>query len=243
MDGVSFEIHQSEILGIIGPNGAGKTSLLKCIQGMNSEFQGMLQLEGKNIQDLSTNDIAQIIAVVPQQSSSLFDLTVYDVVRMGLLPHKRIFHRDSQEDVALMSDSLEKVGMEGFQKRSIEKLSGGELQRVLIARALVQKAKILLLDEPTNHLDVYYQHEILGLLHSLDQTVVMTIHDLNLAAQYCDRLMLMRAGRVLAQGTVVEVLQEQLLEEAFDLPCSVQLTPQKVPSVCFHPQPDKAHSS
>lgn len=218
---ISFSVNAGEVIGIIGPNGAGKTSLLHCLTRKITSFSGTVTVNNNNITALSIKSIAQQFAVVAQHHSALFDLTVFDVVHMGLTPHKSIFDRDTSQDLQAIEKALSKVGLSHLQMQPFNTLSGGEQQRVLIARALVQKADILILDEPTNHLDVYYQHQILSLISQLNLTVIMTVHDLNLAAQYCQRLLLLHHGSIKADGTINEVFNEKLLSQVFNLACKV----------------------
>lgn len=226
LNDISFNVSKGEVIGIIGPNGAGKTSLLRCItnqqQTNSSKLSGSVQLKNKTINRYTAKELAQYFAHVSQKTESIFSLTVIDIVRMGLLPHKSIFSIDDKYDRQQIYLALKKVGLSHSDKMLYSQLSGGEQQRVLIARALVQKAQILVLDEPTNHLDVYYQHQVLNLINQLNITVIMTVHDLNLASQYCQRLMLLEHGKLIADGKPEEVLTEDLLSKAFRLPCSVE---------------------
>jgi iron complex transport system ATP-binding protein len=216
---VSFSLQKGEIVGIIGPNGAGKTSLLRCVLQYINNYQGEIRFNQQNIQSLTRQFIAQHIAVVNQINEPVFKLSVRDVVRMGLLPYKTFFARENSEDKLAIAQALEKTGLTQLKNEEFTHLSGGEQQRALIARALVQKADLLILDEPTNHLDVYYQHQILQLIKSLNLTVLMTIHDLNLANDYCSRLLLLDHGKIIADGTNEQVLDTELLTDVFGLPC------------------------
>jgi len=243
LQNISFAINKGEVLGIIGPNGAGKTSLLRCISNQqhstpNSSISGNIYLKNKIISHYTAKELAQHFALVAQKSSAIFSLTVVDIVKMGLLPHKSLFALDSDHDKHQVQLALSKVGLAHASKIHFNQLSGGEQQRVLIARALVQKTQILILDEPTNHLDVYYQHQILNLVKGLAKnmavTVVMTVHDLNLASQYCQRLLLLNEGKLIADGTPKEVLTEQQLQQVFKLPCVVeQKSSNQAPRVYF----------
>ncbi len=216
---LTFKLNRGEVLGIIGPNGAGKTSLLRCILQYIKNYQGEIHFMGQNINSLTRQFIAQHVAVVSQINDPVFKLTVIDVVRMGLLPYKALFSRETKLERQSITQALEKTGLISHKNEQFTHLSGGEQQRVLIARALVQQADLLILDEPTNHLDVYYQHQILQLVKSLGLTVLMTIHDLNLANDYCQRLLLLDKGKLIADGTCAQVLQPNLLSSVFKLPC------------------------
>lgn len=245
---ISFNVKQGDILGIIGPNGAGKTSLLKCLLNQSNNWQGNISLKNKSIKQYKPHHLAQIFALVVQKSPPIFDLKVYDVVRMGLLPYKALFARDTDLDKKEILLALEKVGLATSENKYFNTLSGGEQQRVLIAKALVQKAQILVLDEPTNHLDIFYQHQILQLVKALKITVIMTIHDLNLAAQYCTRLLLLNNGKLVCNDKVDNALNPTTLSEVFGLPCyrdyayhaptnenKTSATSSTVPRVHFYP--------
>lgn len=230
LQNVSFDVSQGEVIGIIGPNGAGKTSLLRCLtnqikKSKNSHLSGEIFLKNKTLHHYSAKQIAQHFALVAQKTAPIFSLTVADIVKMGLLPHQQLFAIDNDHDKEQVQLALNKVGLDDAGKYSFDQLSGGEQQRVLIARALVQKAQILILDEPTNHLDIYYQHHILQLVKQLNITVIMTVHDINLASQYCQRLLLLNQGQLVCDGTPSEVLTEAQLNQVFKLPCLLEQDP------------------
>ena len=241
LNDISFDVVRGDIIGIIGPNGAGKTSLLKCLLNQYKNWQGCIKLKNKKITEYKAHELAQTFALVVQNSPPIFDLKVYDVVRMGLLPYKTLFARDSEADKKDIILALEKVGLASSQAQLFNTLSGGEQQRVLIAKALVQKAKILVLDEPTNHLDIFYQHQILQLVKALNITVIMTIHDLNLAAHYCNRLILLNKGNLVCDNNVDQVLNPELLTKVFGLPCYRDDAQHcGVPRVYFYPASDSS---
>jgi len=224
LQNINFNVRKGEVIGIIGPNGAGKTSLLRCLTNQanilnNSQITGSIQLKNRAITQFSAKEIAQHFAVVMQKNDSIFALSVQDVMKMGLLPHKTLFSLDSDHDKAQISLALKKVGLDHALHSHFNQLSGGEQQRVLIARALVQASQILILDEPTNHLDVYYQHQVLQLVNKLNITVIMTVHDLNLASLYCQRLLLLNQGQLISDGSPEEVLTPKQLSQVFGLPC------------------------
>ncbi|WP_157964692.1 ABC transporter ATP-binding protein [Algibacillus agarilyticus] len=231
---IDFSIHSGETVGIVGPNGAGKTSFLKCLYGEILNFTGSVTLKNKSILQLKRKALAKQIAVVSQTHSSVFNLTVFDIVRMGLIPHKNMFDTDSQADFVHLEKALKQVDLFHKKEQTFSSLSGGEQQRLLIARAIVQSPELLIMDEPTNHLDIFYQHQILSLAKKLGITLLMTIHDLNLAAQYCDRLVLMHEGEIVADDTPEKVLTPELLKAVFKLDCDVDLHPRlNVPRVTF----------
>ena len=244
LNDISFDVFRGDIIGIIGPNGAGKTSLLKCLLNQYKNWQGCINLKNKSIRHYKPHELAQTFALVVQKSPPIFDLKVYDVVRMGLLPYKTLFARDTDADKKEIMLALDKVGLATNENKFFNTLSGGEQQRVLIAKALVQKAKILVLDEPTNHLDIFYQHQILQLVKALNITVIMTIHDLNLAAQYCNRLLLLDRGTLVTNSNVDKVLSPKVLSKVFGLPCYRDDAQHcGVPRVYFYPESGAADNN
>jgi iron complex transport system ATP-binding protein len=222
LQNISFALGNGEFIGIIGPNGAGKSSLLRLIQRAVSPDCGHILLKQRNLQLYRAAELAQTVAVVSQHVAPLFALTVEQVATMGLLPHKSWFELSSSEDRHQVQQALNKVGLLQKASQQIDTLSGGELQRLYIARALVQRPALLLLDEPTNHLDVLYQHQVLQLVRGLAIPVLACLHDLNLAAMYCDKILLLHQGRQCAFGTPEQVLQRELLQQVFGVPCQVQ---------------------
>lgn len=221
VDGIHLEVQSGEFVGVIGPNGSGKSSLLRMIYRLYHPTSGLILINERDIWSLSTNEVAQNEAVLPQESIGDFDFTVEEIVFMGRTPHKKLFDIDSKEDDSIVKYALSRVGMDSFAQRNFRTLSGGEKQRVLIARALAQQAKVLILDEPTNHLDIRSQLDILELLRSLQVTVIIALHDLNIAATYCDRLYLLQAGRVVAYGQPQDVLTPVMIESVYDVQAEV----------------------
>lgn len=232
LDNLTLDLPAGQVTGVLGPNGAGKTSLLRAFAGFDSaplNRTGEVRWQGQSTHDMSVQARARVISMVSQMHDSVFALSLNQVVRMGLLPHQGLFSMPSASDEQEVADALQRVGLANKAQRVFSSLSGGEQQRGLIARALVQKAQLLILDEPINHLDVYYQHDVLGLLRQLSHrhglTVVMSLHDLNLASFYCDQLVLLQHGKLQAAGRSVDVLDAELLERVFGLPCVVRHEP------------------
>lgn len=215
VDEVTLAVADGEFVGLLGPNGSGKSSLLRTIYRILKPDAGLIQLDGANVWQLSARQVARQMAVVMQERTGDFDFSVHEIVMMGRNPHKGMFDRDTAHDFQLVDEALERVDMVEFARRSFLTLSGGEKQRVLIARALVQQAKFLVLDEPTNHLDIHYQLEILELVKNLGVTTIAALHELNLAAFYCDRLYVLKDGQLVASGTPEAVLQPELIRQVY----------------------------
>lgn len=222
---VSLEVKPSEFVGLLGPNGSGKTSLLRTIYRILKPGAGLIRLDEADVWQLSARQAAQQMAVVTQEQTGDFDFSVREMVLMGRTPHKGMFDPDTGEDFQRVDEALARVGLTDFAHRSFLTLSGGEKQRVLVARALTQQARFLILDEPTTHLDIHYQLEILELIKSLRVTTLASLHELNLAALYCDRIYLLQAGQVVASGPPEAVLTPPLIRQVYGVWSDVQLHP------------------
>jgi len=219
LNDVSFEIAKGDFTGIIGPNGSGKTTLLRAATKIIKPFKGEIFLEGKNLADMSLKELAAIMAVVPQDTAFMFPFRVIDVVLMGRTPYMKRFGFESKEDLKIVLDALEFVDVLHLKDRFIDELSGGERQRVIIAKAIAQEPRILLLDEPTTHLDISHQVQIFDLLKRMNKesglTIVSILHDLNLASDYCDKLILLNNGMIKSKGSPSEVLDYKTIEEVY----------------------------
>ncbi len=215
LKGVDLTLHSKEFLGIIGPNGSGKSTFLKCVYRVQKPTAGLISFDGKKLDELSYRESALKLAVVAQHNYYNFDFPVLDVVLMGRSPHKKMMERDNAEDYRLARESLAVVGLSGFEKRNFSTLSGGEQQRVILARALTQQTECLVLDEPTNHLDIKYQLEIMDIVKGLGHTVMAAVHDLNIAAMYCDRLVAIKDGQVVGVGTPAELLTADFIRALY----------------------------
>ncbi len=212
---VSLEVEASQIVGIIGPNGSGKTTLLRTIYRVLRPRLGRVVVGEDDLWALRPSEAARRISVVVQEPRSDFEFTVREVVAMGRSPHQSAFAKESSQDRQRVDDALAHVDITALATRSFSTLSGGEKQRALVARALVQEARVLILDEPTNHLDIRYQLEVLELIRGIGVTTLMSIHDVNLAAEYSDHIVVLHDGRVQAAGPVETVLVPRVLEPVF----------------------------
>jgi len=218
---ISFDVHQGEFIALIGPNGSGKTSLLRCLYRFYKPESGNIYLQGKNIDQFSSREFANQVAVVMQEPPRRIGLTVRQVVEMGLLPKLPLFALVNHSQNHDVDRIIEQVGLKAHSNQNFDSLSGGEKQRCMIARAMVQQPSILILDEPTNHLDVYYQIDILKLAQSMGITVIASIHDLNLAAAFSDRLLLLDKGQVVATGSAKDVITKENLQQVFSVNVNV----------------------
>ncbi|RST12726.1 ABC transporter ATP-binding protein [Streptomyces sp. WAC05374] len=233
---VSLTARPGEVVGLVGPNGSGKSSLLRAVYRVLRPDSGCVRVDGTDVRSLPVRRLARTLAAVVQDPGAGFDLTVREVVAMGRSPHKRLLDGDTAQDARLIASALASVDATGLADRLFDRLSGGERQRVLIARALAQQPALLVLDEPTNHLDVRHQLEVLGVLRRLPATVLVALHDLNLAAYYCDRLHVLRDGEVHASGPPAEVLTARLLAEVYGVAGEVAVHPRTgAPQVTFLP--------
>nr|WP_234355389.1 ABC transporter ATP-binding protein [Kitasatospora aureofaciens] len=222
---VSLAAAAGQVVGLIGPNGSGKSTLLRCVYRVLRPAGGTVRLAGDDLHALTARRAATRVAALTQEHTAEFDFTVAEVVAMGRLPHRRGPGGPSAEDRERCTAALRKVRAEHLAGRGFLNLSGGEKQRVLFARALVQEPRLLVLDEPTNHLDIAHQLEVLALAREAGPTVLTALHDLNLAAGHCDRLYVLAAGRIVAAGPPAEVLRPALLAEVF----GVRATPVRHP--------------
>ena len=223
---IGFTVPHGAILGILGPNGSGKTTLLRCLAGLQAPSTGQIRIDGADPRALRPAELARRLALQAQDSAAALGFTVRDVVGMGRLAHRRsVFSASGAEDRAIVEDALARLELGALAERPVEQLSGGERQRVMIARALAQRPRILLLDEPTNHLDIQHRFAVLDLVRSLGITVVMTLHDIELAARWCDRLLLLKDGRLQADAVPEEALTAERLTAIYRVVAAVDRRP------------------
>ncbi|MEU8891002.1 ABC transporter ATP-binding protein [Streptomyces sp. NPDC048442] len=218
---VSLEVAPGETVALIGPNGSGKSSLLRCLAGLRTPDTGCVSYDGQDVRGWSARRIARRVAFVEQAVDVGSELRVAEVVGLGRTPFRSRWGGASATDLAVVAAALERVGLTELADREWKALSGGERQRAHLARALAQRPYAVLLDEPTNHLDVKHQLELMELLSASGQTVLVALHDLSLAARYCDRLLLMQGGRLVAAGAPADVLTGSLLAEVFEVEAEV----------------------
>lgn len=223
LEGVSLEMGTKEIVAVLGPNGAGKSTLLKCIDRILLPQHGSILLDGEEISQMSRLELAKKIGYIPQSLAHAFSITVFDAVLMGRRPH--ISWRTSEEDTEKVLDTLEMLHIEDLAMRDINEISGGQMQQVFIARALVQEPDVLLLDEPTSNLDIRHQLEVMHTIKSIvrkkEISAIMAIHDLNLAARYADKIVLMNGGGIVSVGNPATVITPENIRLVFKVDADV----------------------
>jgi iron complex transport system ATP-binding protein len=220
LSGVSLEVNPGEMVGIIGANGSGKSTLIKAVSGVLSPRAGKIYLNGRELSRLSRQNLARLVAVVPQNPFLPEAFTALEVVLLGRYPHLGLFRYESERDLGIAWEALERTGIGSLAQRRVSQLSGGERQRLIIARALAQEPQVILLDEPTAHLDIQHQLEVMELIQSLVQegvAALVALHDFSLAARFCQRLLLLKDGNVWAEGTPEAVLTPENIQAAFGI--------------------------
>ncbi len=234
---ISFAVPQGQIMAICGANGAGKSSLLRLIYRHQAPRRGTVTLMGRDLWAMGATEAARQLAAVLQEHPTDFALTVRQIVALGRLPHRGGWGAGlsaaGAEDATIIAAALMRMDLTGMADRAFGTLSGGERQRVMVARALAQQPRVIVLDEPTNHLDIRHQLELLALLKSLGLTVIATLHDLTLAAEFAERVMILREGRILADGPPDEALSETTLADAFHVKARIDRTG-PAPRFSFH---------
>lgn len=221
LNNINLHLEAGEIVGLLGPNGSGKSTLLRCLAGLLPRHAHHIQLNGTPLNKISVRDRAKQLAFVPQHAGVDGDLCVEQIVRLGRTPHRRGLFGWSEKDDQAVEHAIRLMKLAGLRHRLWRQLSGGERQRCQIARALAQQPRLLIIDEPTNHLDIEYQLELMTLITQLPITVVVALHDLNLAANYCHRLVLLKSGSVIASGPPDAVLTPALIEDAWHVQADV----------------------
>ncbi len=217
LKGINIDVDNKEFIGIIGPNGSGKSTFLKCLYKTLKPSSGIIKLDDINMTNISIKNSAKKMAVVAQHNYYDFDFKVEDIVLMGRSPHKKMMERDSKRDYDIVNEALEKVDMIKLKDRNFNTLSGGEQQRIILARALAQQTDCLILDEPTNHLDIKYQLQLMNTVKNLNIEVIAAIHDLNIALMYCDKIYVLKDGNIVSFGAPKEVLTKELIRDVYEV--------------------------
>lgn len=242
LDGVDIAVAESKLTVLLGPNGSGKSTLLKTLARTLMLEAGRVCLDGKDIHRSNTREVAQRLGILPQGPSAPEGLTVKQLVGMGRFPHQRLWRQDAEQDASAIREAMEYADVTGFAERNVDALSGGQRQRCWIAMVLAQQTELILLDEPTTFLDLKVQVDLLEMLsrlaHDHGRTLLLVLHDLNLAAAYADQLVMMREGRIVTNGTPKEVFTADNLKRVFDLEAHVIEDPETGDPICV---PHKKH--
>lgn len=224
LSGISFSAAQSQTVGLLGPNGSGKSTLMRALAGLIPAASASICISGDPLSQLPRRKLARRLAFVPQHADAEDELTVSDIVALGRTPHRRAFDFWTAEDSAAVNEAIASMKLENLLHRTWHRLSGGERQRCHIARALAQKPDVLLLDEPVNHLDIEFQLELMRLITALPVTVVVALHDLNLAAKYCQQLIILKQGKVIATGSPDSILTPELIQNTWRVKARINQT-------------------
>ncbi len=238
LDDTNLHIAKGEFVGVMGPNGAGKSTMLRLMSKVLTPSQGQVWVDGNPLEEISVQDLARKMAVLPAETFLAYDFTVEEVVRMGRAPHLGFFSDGGPRDADIVEEALTAVGIENLRGRNIHSLSSGERQRVFLAQALAQEPQIFLLDEPTVHLDIQHQLQTFRILKEWNQkrgmTIVVISHDLNIAGQFCSRLVMLHEGAVVVDGPPKEVLTEQHIRRVYEIHAQVMAHPKTgLPAILF----------
>ncbi|GMQ58482.1 ABC transporter ATP-binding protein [Vallitalea sediminicola] len=218
---LSIDIEKGLFYSIIGPNGSGKTTLLKLLAGILPSNKKTIYIKNDDIHTIKQKEIAKRLSVVPQITDMQYEFSVYDIVMMGRSPYTARFQKNTEEDIKIVDDAMNETGVIELKEKKITQLSGGELQRVILARAIAQETDIMLLDEPISHLDIGYQYEISELVHNLCKkkgiTVINIVHDLNIAMRYSDKILMLKNGQVYRYGNPEEVITKESIKDVYSI--------------------------
>lgn len=225
LEDISLKTKDSQFVGLIGANGSGKSTLLKTIYKTLKPDSGEIYLDELNILHSSEKKVAQNLSVVSQFNELSFDLTVKQMVMLGRTPHKRLLEQENKQDLQIVEHALKTTNLLDYQDHSFLSLSGGEKQRVILARAIAQDPQFMILDEPCNHLDIRYQLEIMEIVKNLDIGILAALHSLEDACRYCDELYVLKHGNIIAHGKPKEILTETLIEEVYGVKCKIYQNP------------------
>lgn len=222
IENISLAVEQNEFVGLIGPNGSGKSTLLKNIYKQYNPSEGRVWIQSQALEDLKHKQLAKMLSVVSQESSIEFDFSIDEMIKLSRIPYKDVFNSKNKHDDEICAEALEKVQLTHMKERSFLSLSGGEKQRVFLAMAFAQETDIIVLDEPTNHLDIGYQFMILEMLKNEKSITKFTsFHDMNLALQFCDRIIVLEKGHVVSYGKPKDVITPELLKDVFRVDAQV----------------------
>lgn len=231
----SFEVDKGRVLGVVGPNGAGKSTLLRLLYRFQAPTTGQVKVNGQDIWAIPARRAAQQVAAVLQEQAAAFGLSVREIVSLGRTPHRQGYASADVHDTTIINGVMELLDLKSLQHRDFGTLSGGERQRVMVARALAQEPEILILDEPTNHLDIRHQLEVLALIRQLDLTIVVSLHDLNIAADICDNILMLEGGYPRGCGRPDDLLTETLVSDTFRVSARREkLAPSNTNHLSFH---------
>lgn len=219
--GIDLSVFNNSFVALLGPNGSGKSTLLKAIYRVLRPSQGTIYLNNLSIEKIPAKNIAQNMSVVSQFQSNSFDFSVEEVVMMGRTPHLKLMEKESRKDILIVEEALRKTGLLEYRNQKVLQLSGGEKQRVALARAVAQNPSLMILDEPSNHLDIKYQLEILQIIKNLNVNVLAALHDISLAAQFCDYIYFLKHGEIVSHGTPQEVITKEMIKEIYEVDCEV----------------------
>lgn len=229
LDGLDFEIQKGKFYSILGPNGCGKTTLLKNILKLLEPNKNSIFINDTDVCNISAKQMAKIVAAVPQDTSVDFDFSSLDIVLMGRTPYLKRFEVEGERDLIIAKEAMEMTDTWRLKDKSIKNLSGGERQRVIVARAIVQQTDILLLDEPISHLDIHHQVELLDTVYKLCKdrniTVTAVLHDINMAVEYSDYLILLNEGQIVSVGTPEEIIKKEVIQQVYKMDCCIIKNP------------------
>ncbi|GAA1136309.1 MULTISPECIES: ABC transporter ATP-binding protein [Microbacterium] len=237
LHGIDLEVGTGRIVGLLGPNGSGKSTLLRTLFSGRRPHRGRVEIDGADVSLMAPRALARTVSVMLQDSPSEFDLTVRETVLVGRSPHRPPFSRDTPDDLRIVDDALRTADVHELGDRLVRRLSGGQRQRVMLARALAQSGEILVLDEPTNHLDIAHQLDLMRVVSGLGTTVIAALHDLNIAAAFCDDVAVLDEGRIVAFGPPDAVLTPALVDEVFHVTARIAVEVDTgARAMTFHPR-------
>lgn len=221
LQSIDLHVKSKQFVALLGPNGSGKSTLLKSVYRVLKPSEGEISIDNQSIKSFSSKELAKQLSVVSQFQLFAFDFTVEEVVQTARIPHKKYLQKDTDYDKKIVLNALEKTGLISLKDKKITALSGGEKQRLALARAIAQEADVMILDEPSNHLDIKYQMEVLSTIKSMNVTVLTALHDLSLAAKYCDYIYFIKKGRIVYHGSIDEVLTKEIIQDVYEVDCEV----------------------